>query len=202
MGVTLDTPPAESLAALSSALKDMMPTDAAALESMVGGNQAMSELPHEIQNVGLDALASGGGIKEAETVGWRYLPSALPEAAVEVLSDAAGGNHTFSEINRGPYVEATRETLASARSHPQIEKGEYRVTLLRIPALYVMALWFHATDDGDDLVFVIPPMPQELSTGKAGYSIEEFNAVLQEMAEARAKFDDRPEATPDTAGQG
>jgi hypothetical protein len=121
----------------------------------------------------------------------------LPDAAVEVLSDRFGGGHEFSEINRGPYVDATRRALELGAAHPTIASGDYRVTLLRIPALYVMALWFHAKDDGQDLIFPIPPAPAELESGRA-YGVAEFEAALREPARRRAAFDD--EAWPGTQG--
>ena len=49
---------------------------------------------------------------------------------------------------------------------------------MRIPALYLMALWLHG-DGPNDCVLPLPPAPPYLEAGKR-YSVKDFCALLTE----------------------
>ena len=182
MSIALDTPPAESLEALRPAVSSLPPVEARVLDGLakLPPEQTAAELPHRMDTLTLEALLEGPGLAATRPFGWRFLASALPDAAIEVVATENG--HEFALINRGPFVAGTRAALARAEAHPEVAGGEYRPTVLRVPALYVMALWLHASGGDGDLIFPIAPAPAELDVGRA-WRLDDFQATLRELAQ-------------------
>jgi hypothetical protein len=195
MAIALDTPPAESLEALRLAMSSLPPVEARVLDGLakLPPEQAAAELPHRIETLSLEALLEGPGIVAAHPFGWRFLPTELPDAAIEVVATENG--HEFALINRGPFVAGTKAAFARAEANSEVAGGEYRPTLLRVPALYVMALWLQASGGGGDLIFAIAPAPAELDVDRA-YRLDDFQAALRELAQRLSSSRD-PAGGPD-----
>ena len=56
--------------------------------------------------------------------------------------------------------------------------GNYEVRMLRVPALYVVALWLKDLDGDDDLIVPLVPAPAFLEAGRA-YREAEFLDTLE-----------------------
>jgi hypothetical protein len=150
--------------------------------------------PHQIFTIGLDDLTSGGGLDKARPVGWRYIveEAGQPIASAETTPSPDGTTHVLSHFNEGPFVGATATTVRAARALPQVEAAGFDLRLLRIPALYLMALWLHSP--ATDLLIPLAPSP----IGKEGQIVPV--AELMSELSRRARPTNRPggPGTPDT----
>lgn len=139
--------------------------------------------PHQIFTMGLDDLAAGAGLDRARSVGWRYLVESGGQtvASVETAGAQEGTAPALSQLNEGPFVGATADAVGAVRKLPQLEAAGFELRLLRIPALYFIALWLHSP--GADLLVPLAPSPVGRE-GKATPAAE----VLSELTEsARSK---------------
>jgi hypothetical protein len=143
--------------------------------------------PHPVYSVTLERLAAGDRIADAaELVGWRAL---LEEdervvAAVELpgRDPGAGG----AVVNRGGFVDSTVTTLRIAEGHERAGAERLELRLFRADALYVLALWLHPAEGGDDLFYPLAPAPPPLRAETA-YESESFEADVSELARSTAE---------------
>ncbi|MEH1017762.1 MULTISPECIES: hypothetical protein [unclassified Micromonospora] len=113
--------------------------------------------PHQVFTMGLDDVEAGGGLERARPGGWRFLLESGGEviASAETAETPEGARPpTFNE---GPYVGATATAVKAARALPQLATARFELRLLRIPALYLMALWLHSPTT--DLLIPLAPSP-------------------------------------------
>lgn len=146
--------------------------------------------PHQVFTMGLDDVTSGAGLEKARSVGWRHLVVAdgKPIASAETTLAQDGKTHVPGHVNEGPFVNATAEAEAAAQALPQVAAGDFELRMLRIPAVYFMALWLHSP--ATDLLVPLAPSP----IGQEGQAVPAAD-VLNELAQ-RA----RP-VTPFTGGE-
>jgi len=138
-------------------------------------------LPHPIYTFTLDDLAREPTLRSARLVGWRYL---VEHAGTPVAAAEVGIDGKFSQFNEGPFVTATIEAVQLAERHPTTSDSSYAVRLIRVPPLYVMALWLHDERGGDDFIFPMPPTPPYLEPNRP-YKGDEFANLLAEDARRR-----------------
>jgi hypothetical protein len=160
-----------------------------------GGALSLST-PHPVFAAALEPLAAGDRIADAaELVGWRAL---LEEdervvAAVELPGREAGTGGAV--VTRGGFVESTVTTLRGAERHERAGAERLELRLLRADALYLLALWLHPTEGGDDLFFPLAPAPPPLRAETA-YEREPFEKEVAELARSVAsayQSADRPD---------
>ncbi|MFC0097690.1 hypothetical protein ACFFKH_09130 [Micromonospora marina] len=135
--------------------------------------------PHQVFTLGLDDVLAGGGIDRAQPAGWRYLveQAGQPVASAETTA-GPDGSQEVSQFTEGPFVDATDKALKVVRKLPKLEAAGFELRLLRIPAVYQMALWLHSAKE--DLLVPLAPS----SIGKEGKAMpaSEFFADLAELA--------------------
>lgn len=145
--------------------------------------------PHRVYSVARDAIVGGELLSAAQPIAWRYVlvnsDSAL--AAAELIEDAGGGL-SFSDINYGPFVQATADVLIAAEKLDDVQRGEFELRLLRIPSVYLVAVWLHG--DGTDLLLPLAPAPVGLEAGRV-YGPQEVLEAIKSRAETAAALDDR-----------
>ena len=100
----------------------------------------------------------------AHLTGWQYVLLAGPKAdlvdgVVEVSLVADGETPPLSVDTRyqRAYAEAINSTIALAETVP----GDYGLRMLRVPSVYLVAVWLHGGPAGD-LLFPVPPAPSML----------------------------------------
>jgi hypothetical protein len=141
-------------------------------------------LPHPIYNLGLDDVATGRlPSSSARLTGWRYLVQEDGKivAAAELNAGSSGEEFTFAALNEGPFVRGTETTLEAAEKLPAVDSGQFELRLLRIPALYAMALWLKGENGAADIVIAMMPAPPELIAGEA-YDEGRFIGALSSAA--------------------
>jgi hypothetical protein len=148
-----------------------------------GGELSLSS-PHPVFAIPLDRLAAEDRpLEAAELVGWRAL---LEEdkrvvAAVELPATEAGKASAL--VNRGPFVDSTVAALTTAEGHERVASERLELRLLRVNALYLLALWLHAAEGDTDLFIPLAPAPTPLQA-ETPYESAGFEAELSEMARA------------------
>jgi hypothetical protein len=157
---------------------------------LLGGaepTQVALAAPHDVYAIGLDRLAEGAWLDAADVVGQRFLVLD-DEQAVASAELAAGGGF---ESNEGPFVGATAEAIRAAEASPDLVDGNYELRLLRIPGVYLMALWLRDEDgEGDgDVVVPLAPAPLPLEAGRH-YAPAQLQPILRELAQERLAISD------------
>ncbi|HWW23256.1 MAG TPA: hypothetical protein VNY78_05095 [Edaphobacter sp.] len=144
---------------------------------------------HPVYNIGLHDLLSNKPITAAPFTAWRFIVNAgTPDsAAAETLQDPEQGIPTFASVNAGPFVTGTIEALSTLATDPAFTKGDWEGRMIRIPALYVMAIWAHEKKTGVDLIRPIPPIPPYLAAKT--YTWPDFKAALREPAQQKLTND-------------
>lgn len=137
--------------------------------------------PHEVYTIGLDDILADRGIDHARPVGWRYLIEADGEAIASAeTAESDDGTQEISQFNEGPFVTATATAVRAAETLPQVAAGAFELRLLRIPALYLMALWLHSK--AADLLIPMAPSP----IGKEGQIVPVGQLISELNRQARA----------------
>jgi hypothetical protein len=139
--------------------------------------------PHQVFTMGLDDITSGASLDKAQPVGWRYLVTASGKTVASAETTLApDGTNEVSQFTDGPFVAATDKAVKEVGKLPQVGAAGFELRLLRIPALYVMALWLHAP--AADLLVPLAPSPIQ-KDGKP-MPPAEFFADLTELASSSA----------------
>jgi hypothetical protein len=95
----------------------------------------------------------------------------------------------MTSVARAPLAtQAIRLTLLVERL-PQVQRHNYELRRLRIPALSIGAFWLKSLEGGPDLAVPYDAIARKLKRMRA-YSMLEFLSVLRPLAEKRLKFDD------------
>lgn len=148
--------------------------------------------PHSVYTLGLRDVLDKRDPADAQFVGWRWL---VQEGTRTIASAEVGAGpyegRRVSEINEGPFVRSSAEALEVAQKLPTTKDQSYEPRLLKIPGVYLVALWLRAEEDGDDLFVVLPPAPYDLKTSDP-YRWPELQRLLAPRARARLAFDDQP----------
>jgi hypothetical protein len=174
MAINTKQPPDAATAALHAGLGEMR--GAAATRGMA--DAAGADTPHESFHLGLDSIEAKKGVAGAESIGWRYLLSGGPAGsglAAEVHSRDRG--FEFAGLNEGPFVQQIADQIEKVRG--QIGNKDYEPRLLRIPALYIAALWLKGKND--DLFIPLQPSHPAVEPHRV-YSRKDFEAALEKAA--------------------
>ena len=191
MAINTKQPPDTANLALHEGLGQIR--GAAATRGMA--DAAGAGTPHESYHLGLDSIEAKKGVAAAKSIGWRYLLAGGPAGrglAAEVHSRDRG--YEFAGLNEGPFVQQVADQIENLRG--KIGDKDYEPRLLRIPALYVAALWLKGKND--DLFVPLQPSHPALEPHRV-YSRMDFEAALEkaarEMKSAEpSKKDDAPHA--------
>jgi hypothetical protein len=138
-------------------------------------------VPHDVYTLGLDELSAGASLEDAQAVGQRFLVVDGDRAVSSAEVTPGGGGF---QANEGPFVAATLAAIEEAERDPELSDGRYELRVLRIPALYLMALWLKDDDGDGDLVIPLAPAPEPLEPERR-YRPDELMGALAEMAKAR-----------------
>ncbi|HXH39920.1 MAG TPA: hypothetical protein VNN08_14920 [Thermoanaerobaculia bacterium] len=145
--------------------------------------------PHRVYLATAADVVAGAILSSAKEDSWRYLVinnSDEAVAAVEVIA-RGGGPMELAHINEGPFVAGTVDAIANAEEQVRNAPRDFEVRLLRIPSLYLIALWLHASDT--DGLIPIAPAPAGLVAGVA-ITEAELAATLRPLAEQRTRIEE------------
>jgi hypothetical protein len=186
-------PPAGSTDVLIATLNSASTPGGPALRASYGANAGQADLPHPVYELSLIDLASGNGVSAARLIAWRYLlpsPTGGKMVAAEVHVDP-GGAHEFGSLNEGPFVADTIQATTRAEGDATFANGSYELRLLRIPALFVVALWLKDQAGVGDRFIPIGTVFPPLTAGRT-YLTHDLEQLLAGPAADRLKVDDQP----------
>jgi hypothetical protein len=176
MAINTKQPPDDAAAALDAGLGQIR--GAAAQLGMAEAAGAGAGTPHESYNLGLDSIEAKKGVAAAEPIGWRYLLAGGPAGrglAAEVHSRPSG--YEFAGLNEGPFVQQVADQIEKLRG--KIGNKDYEPRLLRIPALYIAALWLKGKND--DLFIPLQPSNPAVEPHRV-YSRKDFETAIETAA--------------------
>lgn len=169
MAVLTPSPPQQATEAVQSIFQD---TNHRALRSLslrhaAGPLQAVE--PLQVFTLGLDDLLAKRDLPAAKSTGWLFLvqDSNQTVASAEAVPTGTGDEQVVSALNEGRAVGATADAIRTVRNLPEVSKDDYELRILRVPALYVTALWLHKTAGTGDLIVPLAPSPVDAKTGEA-----------------------------------
>ena len=193
MPVTFAAPPQQVTQITQRHLQNMAQQKHFTIAPLAAAEPSKIELAsgHPIYNIGLSDLLSDRPLTAAPLTAWRFIVNAgMPEsAAAETVQDPEHGIPTFASVNAGPFVTGTVAALKALSTDPAFAKGDWEGRMIRIPALYIMAIWAHEKKTNADLIRVTAPVPPYLDANK-NYTWPEFKAALQEPAKQKLASDD------------
>ena len=159
--------------------------------------------PHPVYVAGLDDLADGKLLAAAKQTGWRYLlvhgDAAVGEAELSAETRAPRGAKSgrskepqFLGLTHGPFAAATIDALHAAERLPQIEKADYELRLLKVPAVYLVALWLHS--GSEDILIPLGQPPAKLKKNRP-YTEAGIIRALRATALRTKEFQDSYESS-------
>ena len=164
------------------------------LESAATSDVSLA-MPHPIYTLGLTDLLDRRSIDdlgESDITGWRYLVQDHERtvAGVELAVDPETSDVRFAQLQSAPIAESTEATIRGAQERDDVRQQSFEVRLLRVPALYVMALWLNDRDarQNRDLIIPLDPAPSWLEANRA-YGAAEFMELLFRKAQERQAND-------------
>lgn len=197
MTVEFAKEPAGCRVALENGLKTLgaSPTPAAHGHLAMAAN-ASAPPPLPVYVLPLDDLASGKAPKVGAPVAWEYLLVAggqpVRTAEVHPGVDDPQKNFAFAAISTASAAGVAR-AIEVAEMDPVIAAGRYEMRLVRVPALYVTALWLKDLNGAADSYIVIPPAPDGF-LAHAKMSAPDFLKLLQTKAADKVRV--TPPQTP------
>jgi hypothetical protein len=135
--------------------------------------------PHPVYDVPVGDIAARKGLGRAQVTGWRYLLTSGSKVvgAAEVTGGRGGAPaEAFAGLNQGPFAAGTAAAIEKVERAKQFATGDYELRVLRVPGLYLMALWLHGAKD-DDWIIPIAPAPPGLEA-EHFYSASDFTARM------------------------
>lgn len=107
---------------------------------------------HPVYAATAQDVLDGTVLAAAQLIGWRVIVSKDGQPLAAVESDAS--------VNEGPFVAGTVEAVTAAEEKFAADARDYELRLLRIPAVYAIAIWLHANDA--DVLIPVAPAPASL----------------------------------------
>lgn len=142
--------------------------------------------PHPTYNLGLEDIGSAKALDKATLTAWSYviLDGDQSIATAEALPASGSSQPLFASTSEGPTATSIGAAIAVAEALPELEEKTYELAVLRIPALYVTALWLKGSEPGtaDDLFIPLKPAPDKL---KAEEKLT-ADAFLKTLADLKA----------------
>ena len=192
MPLMTDNPPAGAEKVLNDVVSELVGHGAIAMGLRA---QAAVSAPIRVYNLGADAIASGKGLAAAQATGWlstltsngevRGTIELVPQRPARKTGRSSASGLRFGGFTSGPLQRSLAASIEAAEK--AAGRSKVRVAVLRVPALYLLAVWLHG-EDGDQLI-PVPPCPQPLKPGER-YPAERALAALVEAARSVAKVDD------------
>jgi hypothetical protein len=203
MPITLRSPPRGAAAVLASHLTELARDRKLPQRMPQIRMEALSHSEaHPVYFVPLDALARGKLLDAAVQTGWRYLlvqdnaavaeaELAVPRRGAKAAKSSKVANTAkpleFASLTHGPFAAATVDALDAAERLPQVERDDYEMRLIKIPAVYFVALWLHGAKG--DLLIPMGDPPGGLKRNKP-YTEAQVIEALRGSVQQALRFDE------------
>ena len=144
-------------------------------------------LPHTVYSVDLQDLASGNGLAALQLVGRSYFAKSADGThfAIEVHQDKKTAKHKLGGVARGNIVDGVQQILNDPSLQEKLSGADFTLSTLRINALGIHALWFHADKPVTDIIIGVPLTPPYLEPWPKTYSREQFETAVKDAAKQK-----------------
>ena len=148
-------------------------------------------LPHTVYSVDLQDLATGKGLAALQLVGRSYFAKSADGThfAIEVHQDKKTAKHKLGGVARGNIVDGVQQILNDPSLQEKLSGADFTLSTLRINALGIHALWFHAEQPVTDLIICVPLTPPYLEPWPRTYNREEFETAVKDAAKQKLEAD-------------
>lgn len=184
-------PRADVRARISTRLQEMTAAPALLEMSALGGAEADQlglAAPHPMFNLDLKSVDSPDWLNQAKMTGWRYFVTSKDGviATAETSSTSRNGPVVGTLTNEGPFAVGSEQALAQTEGQKDIADGNYVLGLIRVPALYLVALWFRSEQTPDVLDRFVPvdPAPPPFEANSL-LNPADFVAALRKLKASR-----------------
>jgi len=177
MGIQFATPPPESAALVSRVLVTLSKPRPGSAAKIPHGAEPLPlnfSLPHPVYQLDVADIQQGKNLDSARRVGWRFLILDGKKAAVELTYSF--GKLEFSQLEEGPFAEATIKALRLVENTVAVKNGNFEFRLLRAPGVYVVAVWLKDFRRNNDIF--VPLAPTKGSSGIVGASLIQNQSAL------------------------
>jgi hypothetical protein len=146
--------------------------------------------PHRMYNLGLADIKGANPVAKAKLTAWRYLvvENNSVIAAAEAVQKTPSAKPLFSNTNEGPFVDSMAKAIEDAEQVPEVQAGQFELSVLRVPALYLIALWLKSSGSKSkgDIFIPLDPAPPGMKAGER-MSSADFTAALLQLKGERGK---------------
>lgn len=194
MAIKLSNEPPTAAGVVADALDDIrgsamnalgggsgIPTSSSAL-LRVNPQTLTTTIPHPVYDLGVDAIVAGHGLEAATLNGWRYVLEDAGHAFAFAELDGAGKE--FTSFNTGAFPLALCDALAEAEHLDYVKNADWELRVLRVPALYVYAIWLHNDKPEHDLLIPVPRVSYGLVANKPYAPADFLNLLLPPAKQA------------------
>lgn len=185
---------------ISSRLQDMSGRERNVISTLGGAAVDVLGLaaPHPMFNLALEAIDRENWIDQVQMTGWRYFVTSNEGvvATAEARSLSRNGPVEGTLTNEGPFVVGSEQALALAEKLPEVAAGQYVLGLLRVPSLYLIALWLRSEVRPEALDRFVPvaPAPEPYQVNSV-MEPRAFIDILRSLKRARLASSAGREAT-------
>ena len=191
MPIHVPAAPPDAANALRDALSSLIaqPATGGHIRELAAAAPIDLSAPHPVYVASAQDIVDRQLLVNAQLIGWRTIVSKddQPLAAAEVDNANA-----LSQVNKGPFVAGTVEAVRAATEQVAADARDYELRLLRIPAVYTIALWLHAGDA--DVLVPVAPAPAPLQANQA-MDPAAFMEALRSFAASRLTSPDPTSST-------
>ncbi len=140
-------------------------------------------IPHKVYTANATDLAAGKGLSKMVQTGWRYVfeDANGTSHVAEIGIDETLDEHAFHHVNVGSHVNNFVKNYKSLQEHSFVNEKDYEINILRIPSIYVMAIWLKGQGHDHEFFVPIAPVNSKFEADKT-YEYDAFVKLLQEAA--------------------
>ena len=165
---------------------------AADLKRKTRSRKSLSEVRVEyhmpVVTVGLENLTTTKGLSRAKRTSWKYLVRAHGQLGmVDILERRIGDS--FQQLRIGPSAEKMLRRIKILEKLPKFRQRNYRLQILRVPALQFSSLWLKGAAKKQNAVVPLQSLCKRLKIGRL-YDEAVVESVLQ--VEARRMLSTEP----------
>jgi hypothetical protein len=142
--------------------------------------------PLQVFTLGLHDLVAGRDLEAAKSSGWLFLVQEGDNVlgSAEAVPTGKGDEHVLSAFNEGRFVASTADALRTARGLPEVSRDGFEPRLLRVPGLYLTALWLHKAVGTGDLLVPLAPSPVDAPAGQPVPASQLFEELRYKAGQA------------------
>ena len=129
-----------------------------------------------------DVLDDNRLLQSARLTSWQYV--IFEDEKVVALAEVADGRPLrYASRQSSSVAEAVLKAIADAEKLDSVQKSDYELRILRIPELYLLAVWLHSATS--DLLLPVRPFTKTLGDGSS-FTEKQVVAALRPLAQVRA----------------